>query len=213
MRHIIRTLLVLASTTAVSACDNPLAPTPNDPATTTLSRAVALDMLDAFGESFTDDEYISAAAGRARQLADVQLSVSGRDVSASTSYTSRCPLGGTVNLHLAAPVSSGATSALFNMTHVGCGARSGRGRTWMFDGDPTVQTRIDFPNGLDVAVTGGRISYQLTGGFRYASGGDTGRCNVDVRFEYTYTLQNGRTPIENERVVGTICGMDVNDTL
>jgi hypothetical protein len=212
MRSTVPSILVLAASALITACDrDPVDPTESI-GTPNLARTEVLDLLDAFGESFVTDDGATAALGTIRADSSLRLRIATRAAD-PTSVTVRCPNGGTLTMNLATPYIAGAPSALFNFTHADCSATSRSGRTWNFNGDPTVQARLSFPNGLDAAVTGGRLIYELNGGFQYRSASRAGRCGINARFELTYTRQRDGSVTESTVATGSVCGLDVNETL
>jgi hypothetical protein len=154
---------------------------PNDPPA--LSAAEAQDAFDALLESVLLFTFSTGGAS-----------------STNIDDTRACPNGG--SLRTVGTSSSDAQTARFTadvrQSHRACGAPSGTGRVWTFEGDPDVRLQVTFNTntGASTVVLSGRV--------RYTSNDATGSCAVNV------TLTGATSGVVTG--TGTMCGRPVTTT-
>ncbi len=110
-----------------------------------------------------------------------------------------CPLGGnttvTGSFTFDENVFDGGADIRQNYSN--CRAESSTGREWTFNGSPNIRTVMTFNS----ETFGG--SGTMSGGFRYTSQGESGRCTISLTLTFTQT---------GGSVVGTACGQPMNET-
>lgn len=172
--------LLALLTTACGGGDNGTGPIDSP----TLSAAEAQDAFDALLESVLVFSFsLSAPSGT------------------TIDDTRSCPNGG--SLRTVGTAGNEASAARFTgdvrQTHRACGAPSGTGRVWTFEGDPDVRLQVTFNTNT------GASTVVLTGRVRYSSNGATGSCAVNV------TLTGAPSGVVTG--TGTMCAQPVSVTL
>ena len=120
-----------------------------------------------------------------------------------------CPLGGSVELSgritgdLDEETGEGELRFQIVQVHDACRSQA-RGMTFTFDGNPKIDAV------MDLIVTGTSVDFSGTneGGIRWAVGGRSGTCTVDVR----YALSGDVEGVPTASVTGTICGRSVSES-
>ena len=172
------------------ACESATAPT------ATLSKDEALAALRAL-QSMTATTDLGAA-----REATPALRAEPSPAIETTDFDTDCPAGGRYEATIARGATNGTDVVLGEITErfIGCTVTDS-GRTWRFDSDPTLRTRIT----LRMADRVGAPTTMTTtyaGAFRVESEAITGRCVVDLR--YTLDVETVTGSVE-----GTICGQAV----
>lgn len=114
-----------------------------------------------------------------------------------------CPVSGTVRVVGSIEVNdvTGDIAADVRETHQSCVGASSSGRQWTFNGNPNVRSVLAFAAGSEESFSG---SGSMTGGFRYSSQGDSGRCTISVTVSFS---------LVSASVAGTVCGQSVSQEI
>ena len=182
--------LLLLALPLLLACESATAPT------ATLSKDEALAALRAL-QSMTATTELGAV-----REATPALRAEPSPAIETTDFDTDCPAGGRYEATIARGATNGTDVVLGEITErfIGCTVTDS-GRTWRFDSDPTLRTRIT----LRMADRVGAPTTMTTtyaGAFRVESEAITGRCVVDLR--YTLDVETVTGSVE-----GTICGQAV----
>jgi hypothetical protein len=120
----------------------------------------------------------------------------------TTDFDTDCPAGGRYEATIARGATNGTDVVLGEITEwfLGCTVTDS-GRTWRFDSDPDLRTRITL-RFADRAGASTTMTTIYAGAFRVESEGIVGRCVVDLR--YTLDVETVTGSVE-----GTICGQAV----
>lgn len=114
-----------------------------------------------------------------------------------------CPAGGRSNAVVY--VAQDSTNATIDVRQrfAQCAVTSDSGRTWTFDADPGIRTR------LAVSISGGSfdVTGSMAGAFSFTSDVKSGRCTVDVDLVMVTT-----DSIPHIEARGTFCGRDITQT-
>jgi hypothetical protein len=117
------------------------------------------------------------------------------------SETEPCPVSGTVRVSGSMNINqtTGAFSADIRETYQNCVSTSSSGRQWTFNGSPNVRSVFTFSGDFEDNFSG---TGTLSGGFRYSSEGETGRCTIAVTMSFS--------PVSIS-VTGQVCGQPVSE--
>lgn len=122
-------------------------------------------------------------------------------ISVAINETEPCPVSGTVRLTGSFDVNdvTGAFTADIRETYQNCVSTSSTGRQWTFNGSPNVRTVISFSGESEETIAG---SGTITGGFRYSSEGEAGRCTMAVTMSFSGVTGS---------ITGTVCGQAISE--
>jgi len=184
-----RRLLLLVLPVIAAACDSATAPT------VLLSKSEALAALRAL-------QSMSATSQTGALQADAALRAESPPQEQAVEFATECPAGGRYEVVQTSGASEGREILLLDQQErfIGCTV-SDSGRTWRFDSDPTLRTKI----ALTVADRVGAPTTMTTtyaGAFLVATADKSGRCTVDLRFTLDVEAMTGG-------VEGTLCGQPI----
>lgn len=122
----------------------------------------------------------------------------------SINGTAPCPQGGTTRVAGSITINEAtfASSSDLRQYYTSCAVTSSSARTWVFNGDPNIRTRMTTSINLETeqfSLTG-----TITGAFKFTSEGDAGRCSMNL------TISLGSTSIT---IAGTVCGQPYSETV
>jgi hypothetical protein len=114
--------------------------------------------------------------------------------------TEPCPVSGNVRLvgSFSINETTGAFSADIRETYQNCVSTSSSNRQWTFNGNPNVRSVFSFSGDTEETLSG---TGTISGGFRYASQGQSGSCTMAVTMNFSSTSAS---------VTGTVCGQSIS---
>jgi hypothetical protein len=120
--------------------------------------------------------------------------------------TTSCPRGG--NIRLEGTITdntnaqgTGSVALQFKQTPAGCRVETQENGVFEMNGNPSIGLAMssNFVN----HEPSGEMTFQYTGGFRWAGQGQSGSCDMNVTYRFNYQTQT-------VRVNGTMCGHNMN---
>jgi len=191
-----RSAVVALPVAALMGCggDGPTGPVNQLSPALTADAFSALLAISAFSDFADTGPFLQSEEGVAFPMPALSFPVS---------ETEPCPVSGTVRISGSANINqtTGALSADIRETYQNCVSTSSSGRQWTFNGSPNVRSVFAFSGESEMSFTG---TGTLSGGFRYASEGETGRCTIAVTMSFSAVSIS---------VTGSVCGQPVNEQI
>lgn len=169
-----------------------------------LTQQEAQEMVEALASTGAFSPTTGGSMGMSSSAAGVPVEV---DVSTSNS----CPGGGSVQVQgtlsgdMNQETGAGEFQLSLDQTHQDCTASSESGRSFTFNGSPSVDTDMDFTTTADGTFD---VTGTNTGGFDWQSQGESGSCDVNLSYEFSGSAETFSGSVE-----GSICGVDVSHSV
>ena len=169
-----------------------------------LTEQEAQEMVEALASTGVFSPTTGGSMGMSSSAAAVPV-----DFEVTTSNS--CPGGGSVQVQgtLTGDVNQETGAGDFQLsleqTHQDCVASAESGRSFTFNGSPSVNTDMDFTTTAEGSydVTGSN-----TGSFDWQSEGESGSCDVDLSYDFSGSAESFSGSVE-----GSICGVDVSHSV